>query len=307
MTTWAPGTPRAWSQRSCGRASRNVTRSLPRRLCPTSTAYPADNVTVKAASLVVGAPTRWPVVRRDQALLLRFLSDAPDGGDRLGCGEQGQRLGNSLLSEARPLQAGGNYLCAALLTLILVKVVLGQRRRRQCGIQADSKLAAVQRGPGDPQDGLAGPDFMRQGEQPFPGQPQPLQLVGRQYRLLQGPLLATQAGRGGGERRMDGPPLRLDGRLPRALCQRWRRDGCVKPFEGSAHTLDRARAGIVGQAVGSERGRGVAVVGQVWRGVTRSGSDKEVCKGRSDGRPVVRLGYRRLYAAGGAIRDLLSK
>ena len=240
------------------RASRNVTRSLPAPTLPDQHCYPADNVTVKAASLVVGAPTRWPVVRRDQALLLRFLRDAPDGGDRLGCGEQGQRLGNSLLSEARPLQAGGNYLCAALLTLILVEVPLGQCRRRQCArIEADGQARRRPARPRRParRSGRAGFHAPRRAAIPPDSRSRSNSSVGS-CRLLQGPLLATQAGRGGGERRMDGPPLRLNGRLPRALCRRWRRDGCVKPFEGSAHTLDRARAGIVGQAVGSERDRG---------------------------------------------------
>ena len=92
---------------------------------PDEDCYAADDVTVESASLVVGAPTGRPVVRRDQALLLRFLLDAPDGGDRLGRCEQGQRLSDSLLPVARPLQTRGNHLRAALLTLILMKVTLG--------------------------------------------------------------------------------------------------------------------------------------------------------------------------------------
>ena len=144
-----------------------------------------------------------------------------------------------------------------------MKVALGHRRRRQGRIEADGKLAAVRRGPGDLQDGLARLDFMRQGEQPLPGQSQPLSLFGRQQRPLQGPLLVKQAGRGGGERFLHGPPLRLNCRLPRRMSWRWRRYGRVEPFEGTAHTLDRAGVGILGQSVGSERDRSGAVVGQV--------------------------------------------
>ena len=135
---------------------------------------------------------------------------------------------------------------------------------------------------GHPQDGLARLDFMRQGQQPLPGQPQPLQLLGRQKRPLQGPLLATQAGRSGGERVLHDPPLRLNCRLPRGKSWRWRRYGRVEPFEGTAHTLDRTRVGILGQSVGSESERSGAFIGQLWLGTARSGSGEEVGKGRTD-------------------------